>query len=112
MEDCPIVRSLGQIVASGKPFVWLPDQLPFFCQDLDAIQLTFDSTRVHTASRVEDYVPILSETFKTSNTGDIASDADSENVDEDPLPRAQRLQAEARSVRHPMCHMPPKKTIL
>lgn len=55
MEDCPIVRSLGQIVASGKPFIWLPDQLPFFCQDGDAVQMTFDSTNNHTASRVEHY---------------------------------------------------------
>ena len=51
----PIVRSLGQIVASGKPFIWLPDQLPFFCQDGEAVQMTFDSTKNHTASRVEDY---------------------------------------------------------
>ena len=46
MEDCPIVRSLGQIVASGKPFRWLPDQLPFFCQNGDAIQLAFDSKKI------------------------------------------------------------------
>ena len=30
MQSCPLVRSLGQIVESGKPFVWLPGQLPFF----------------------------------------------------------------------------------
>ena len=29
MQSCPLVRSLGQIVESGKPFVWLPGQLPF-----------------------------------------------------------------------------------
>ena len=32
MNDCPLVRSLGQIVSSGKPFVWMPGDLPFFCQ--------------------------------------------------------------------------------
>ena len=73
-------------------------------------------------------VPIFSETLKTSDTfalpaedvvpeeasmvesplggGDIVSDADSENADEDPLPRAQRLQAEARSVRHQIVTYP------
>ena len=34
------------------------------------------------------------------------SDADSEDGDEEPLPRAQRLQAEARSIQHRMCHIP------
>ena len=58
MQDCPFVRSLGQIVSSGKPFVWLPNQLPFFCQENDCLQIAFDSTKVHTASRVEDFVPI------------------------------------------------------
>jgi len=33
------------------------------------------------------------------------SDADSEDGDEDPLPRAQRLQAEVRSLQHRMCHI-------
>ena len=137
MEDCPIVRSLGQIVATGKPFVWLPDQVPFFCQDVDGIQLAFDSTKIHSASRVKDHVPIFCESFKRNDTfampaeesspvdapadipadeapvddaplvaGDSGSDADSENFDEDPLPRAQRLQAEARSIQHQMCHIP------
>ena len=46
MEDCPTVRSLGQIVASGKPFIWLPDQLPFLCQNGDALQLAFDSKKI------------------------------------------------------------------
>ena len=151
MQDCPIVRSLGQIVANGKPFVWLPDQLPFFCQNKDCLQVAFDSTKIHTASRVEDFVPIFKETFQVNETfalpaegvvgevpvdeepipvpksiqhedahvgygsphsevpaveGELSSDADSEPVDEDPLPRAQRLQAEARTTQHLMCHMP------
>ena len=59
MQDCPIVRSLGQIVAAGKPFVWLPGGLPFFCQDVDGLQLTVDSTKIHAASKVEDDVPIF-----------------------------------------------------
>ncbi len=128
MEDCPIVRSLGQIVAAGKPFVWLPGELPFFCQDVDGLQLTVDSTKVHTASRVEDYVPIFHEIFNVHETfalpaeevvseeapvaevpvaaERLGSDADSEDGDEEPLPRAQRLQAEARSIQHRMCHIP------
>ena len=59
MQDCPIFRSLGQIVAAGKPFVWLAGELPFFCQDVDGLQLTVDSTKIHAASKVEDDVPIF-----------------------------------------------------
>jgi hypothetical protein len=29
MNDCPLVRSLEQIMSSGKPFVWMPGELPF-----------------------------------------------------------------------------------
>ena len=128
MEDFPIVRFLGKIVSTGKPFVRLPDQLPFFCQDVEGIQLSYGSTKVHSASRVKDKVPIFSETFQMNDTfalpaeeiapveapaievaaGDdhLGSDAGSEHVDEDPFPRAERLQAEARSVQHQMCHIP------
>lgn len=59
MLDCPIFRSLGQIVAAGKPVVWLAGELPFFCQDVDGLQLTVDSTKIHAASKVEDDVPIF-----------------------------------------------------
>lgn len=61
MQSSPLVRSLGQIVESGKPFVWLPGQLPFFGFGCDAVQLAADSERVITADEVDDHVPIFSE---------------------------------------------------
>lgn len=136
MDDCPIVRSLGQIVSSGRPFVWMPDQLPFFANSTNDVQIAADESQIHYANRVDDFVPIFKETLKTSASRALAgpeeiaaievepaadepepplpppevpaggSDADSEAVDEEPLPRAQRLQAEARSIRHRMSHIP------
>ena len=128
MEDCPLVRSLGQILASGKPVIWLPNQMPFFGNDEQSVQIAFDESQVHSACRVEDHVPIFSESFKLSDTFAVpaeevvadeprspvpveeivegGSDADSEDANEDPLPRAQRLQAKANTVQHQMCHMP------
>ena len=63
-QSCPLVRSLGQIVESGKPFVWLPGQLPFFGLDVDAIQIAADSERLFVADKVDDHVPIFSETMQ------------------------------------------------
>lgn len=60
MQSCPLVRSLGQIVESGKPFVWLPGQLPFFGFDEQAVQLAADSERIHVADKVDDHAPIFS----------------------------------------------------
>ena len=96
-------------MSAGNPFIW---SLPFFCHDVDSLQLSFDSTKVHTASRVEDHVPISSEEFQGNVTfalpaegadrveapeeapapeapparDDRASDAHSGQADEDPLP--------------------------
>ena len=64
MQSCPLVRSLGQIVESGKPFVWLPGQLPFFGLDVNAVQLAADSERLFVADKVDDHVPIFSETMQ------------------------------------------------
>ena len=64
MQSCPLVRSLGQIVGSGKPFVWLPGQLPFFGLDVNAVQLAADSERLFVADKVDDHVPIFSETMQ------------------------------------------------
>ena len=131
MNDCPVVRSLGKIVSSGRPFIWIPGEMPFFANSSEHVQIAADEPQVVYASRVEEHVPIFCETFKGSDTfalpadelpprdaeeapaaerppevGDVASDADSENADEEPLSRAQRLQAEAQPTKHQMCHMP------
>ena len=134
MNDCPLVRSLGKIVQEDdKPFVWVPGELPFFGKSKDVVQIAADESQIIQANRVEDGVPIFVEDVNVSRQtyalaagdGEIVdeppaphpvaplvegdrrlSDADSEDGDEDPLPRAQRLQAEARSLQHRMCHIP------
>ena len=68
MNSCPVVRSLGQIVATGKPFVWLPDQMPFFGCDEGAIQLSADMERVIFADKVDDHVPIFTEVMQFDST--------------------------------------------
>ena len=134
MNDCPLVRALGKIVQDdGRPFVWIPGELPFFGKSKDVVQVAADESQIIQADRVEDGVPIFVEDVDvTSRTYALAagdgevvvedpapppvappvagaehlSDADSEDGDEEPLPRAQRLQAEARSIQHRMCHIP------
>ena len=134
MNDCPLVRALGKIVQEdNKPFVWIPGELPFFGKSKDAVQIAADESQIIQANRVEDGVPIFVEDVNVSRQtyalaagdGEIVaevpapppvahlveedsrlSDADSEDGDEDPVPRAQRLQAEARSLQHRMCHIP------
>ena len=61
LPSCPIVRSMGEIVQSGKPFLWLPDKMPMFLEDSDAIQYSLDASKVHEARKVEDHVPIFRE---------------------------------------------------
>ena len=127
MNDCPLVRALGKIVQEdNKPFVWTPGELPFFGKSKDAVQIAADESQIIQANRVEDGVPIFVEDVNVAaGDGEVVdeppaphpvarpvkgdehlSDADSEDGDEDPLPRAQRLQAEARSLQHGMCHIP------
>ena len=134
MNDCPLVRALGKIVQEdNKPFVWIPGELPFFGKSKDAAQIAADESQIIQANPVEDGVPIFVEDVNVSHhtyalaagdgevvdeppephpvarpvrDGEHLSDADSEDGDEDPLPRAQRLQAEARSLQHRMCHIP------
>ena len=134
MNDCPLVRALGKIVQDdGKPFVWIPGELPFFGKSKDVVQVAADESQIIQADRVEDGVPIFVEDVDVScrtyalaagdgevvvedpapppvappvEGGEHLSDADSEDGDEEPLPRAQRLQAEARSIQHRMCHIP------
>ena len=139
MQSCPLVRSLGQIVESGRPFVWLPGELPFFGLDSDAIQLAADSERLLVADKVDDHVPIFSETmqFETPYAFGLPAvdavpegeppvvvpadpevpaidgpegDADSEDGDQDPKDRYARLLQDAASVEHKRLHIPKNPT--
>ena len=136
LESCPLVRSLGQLVEAGMPFIWLPGELPYLGVNAHAVQVVADKTQIVVADRIEDHVPVFAETMQFNDAsyglaaaasspedpssapdapddpppppegGGHLSDAGSEDDDEDPLPRAQRLQAEARSLQHRMCHIP------
>ena len=64
MNDCPLVRSLRQIVSPRKPFVWMPGELPFFANSVDDVQIAADESQLHHAPRVEDFVPIFRENLK------------------------------------------------
>ena len=127
LEACPLVRSLGQLVEAGRPFVWIPGELPFLGADMHSVQVTADKTKIVHANRVDDYVPIFSETiqFDDASFGLAASssaapepvadaaevpvadgDGDSENDDEEPLNRHARLYRESRSIEHQRLHIP------
>lgn len=60
LPSCPVVRSLGEVVASGRPFVWLPGELPYFANSVDDIEVKKKGHVVH-ADRIEDSVPIFKE---------------------------------------------------
>ena len=59
LDSCPLVRSLGQLVDAGRPFVWMPGELPLLGADVDSVQVTSDKHRLVYANRVEDHVPIF-----------------------------------------------------
>ena len=60
MSDCPVVRSMGEIVNGGQlPFLWLPGQLPCFLKSSQYVQANFSGALF--ADRVEGNVPIFKE---------------------------------------------------
>jgi hypothetical protein len=115
-----------------RPFIWIPGSPPFFGLNPGSVQVTADASSIASATRVEDGVPIFSETFTTTSShalaaggsaepevpGDaivirddgIASDAGSEDDAEEPVNRYRRLAIEAQSLEHRMCHMPKNPT--
>ena len=71
MADCPIVRSMAELVNHhGHPFIWLPGSLPFFLPDSSSvasdaygnIQL-WSKDAIH-ASRLPGHVPVFQETIE------------------------------------------------
>ncbi len=61
LDSCPVVRSLGALVSSGRPFVWIPGQLPFLGDSIEDVQISANKDRIQLADRVEDNVPIFVE---------------------------------------------------
>ena len=65
LKDCPAALSVGlQVNEHQRPFVWLPDQLPFLVKADRVQDMTFHcpETAKIFADRVVENVPILSET--------------------------------------------------
>ena len=58
-DNCPLVRSTGLDVTSGKAFVWLPDSLPFFVKDPSQLQTVCHEENRFYATRIEEHVPIF-----------------------------------------------------
>ena len=84
MNDCPLVRSLGKVVSSGKPFVWMPGEMPFFANSSDDVQIAADESQFLYAQRVEDFVPIFRENFKAAVSKALANSGGS--IEEDLVP--------------------------
>ena len=111
LDSCPLVRSLGQLVDAGRPFVWMPGELPFLGANVNSVQVTPDKTNIVYANRVEDHGPTFSETIQVDEASSglaaassvsepvanarpaahVGGDGDSENDDEEPLNRHARL---------------------
>ena len=80
MDDCPLVRSLGKVVSSGKPFVWMPGEMPFFANSSDDVQIAADESQLLYAQRVEHFVPIFRENFKAAVSKALAGGSIEEDV--------------------------------
>ena len=52
LDNCPLVRSAGLDVTSGKAFVWLPDSLPFFVKDPSQLQIICPEENRFYATRI------------------------------------------------------------
>eukprot|EP00435_Cladocopium_sp_Y103_P018472 s2405_g4.t1 len=123
LDDCPIARSLGEVVSKGLPFIWMPGELPYFAENADSVKIKCKGQRLF-ADRVEENVPIFKETVQLTDnipracqhvmvpsplalaareesTVDAAvaepADADSEDGDEEPLNRMQRYDEGPKS---------------
>ena len=66
VDSCPVVRSLGALVSSGRPFVWIPGQLRFLGNSTDDAQISANKDGIQLADRVEDNVPTFVEDVHSS----------------------------------------------
>ncbi len=125
LDDCPIARSLGEVVQGGKPFIWMPNELPYFVNNAKDIKIKCNGLKIH-ADRVEDNVPVFKETIQISEPSSnalvstsnpialagrdaeavVPEDADSEDADEEPINRMQRLIRESQTLEHLVWHFP------
>ena len=80
MADCPVVRSMGELVNHhGRPFVWLPGSLPFFLPDSSSVisdqysNFQFSAKGAVHASRLDGNVPIFQENVEFAIPAEAAS---------------------------------------
>ena len=59
LDSCPLVRSTGIDVESGKAFLWLPGSLPLFVSDTFRLKIECPEECRHYATRVAEHVPIF-----------------------------------------------------
>ena len=126
LRDCPVARSLHEVVASGRPFVWLPGELPFFAEDSNSLTVHCSGTK-HVADRLDEGVPIFKQVIQydvhspfaaaaveepppavVPEIADLGSGAegDSEPGEEEPKDKCARLLKESASIEHMRLHIP------
>ena len=76
LKDCPAALSVGlQVNGHQRPFIWLPNQLPFLVKAERAHEITFfcpESAKIY-ADRVVENVPILAERVSGIDMNDMNS---------------------------------------
>ena len=115
---------MSEIVESGRPFVWLPNQLPYFFQGAKSLQVRCKGVKL-VADRSEDGVPVFEEIIQVCPNSFALPVAPAAQVPElppqvapdgpDPGGEAEGLEAcegredellrESMTTRHKMCHM-------
>ncbi|CAE6955300.1 GIP [Symbiodinium natans] len=75
LDNCPVVRSTGLDVESGKAFIWLPGSLPFFVHDVSKLRIDCAEEARFYATRIDEHVPIF--TSKVQFVHGVAASADS-----------------------------------
>ena len=62
LDSCPIARSLGEIVSSGRPFVWMPGEMPYIAESGESLRIKCRGNKL-VADRIEENVPIFNESM-------------------------------------------------
>lgn len=98
LDSCPLVRSLGQLVEGGTPFIWLPGKLPYLGCNSQSVQIVAQTTKIEVADRVGDHVPIFAEItqFNDASYGLAAAVAEPDAA-ADPVPEIRGDHADADS---------------
>ena len=115
LDSCPLVRSVGQLIDAGRPFVWMPGELPLLCADVDSVQVMSDITFQSFFETIQFDETSFGLTAASSVRERVANappathsgvDGDSENDDEEPLNRHAKLYRESQSIEHQRLHIP------